>query len=825
MEVLASEPDLLDEQKARILVMWGRQQAELQSRLAETYERLLGARALLFPEGPPILQVKYLFTLARLASSLGRYDESYRHYQALAERATEVDFPSWAFQGKSSSLIQLRNRLEGTDDPAHRREAIDLAWEVLDEAREKKDTDWEVVTLITLVDLLRDERALDLARQCVELAPPESPEYWRYCRFKLAERLAPNEPQAAQQLIEETLAIPPPSDDLKDYASDLLVQLRVLWAGRFFEEALETTWKTLAYMEDLRDTQPDVAGRQGIFAGWASTYPWIAGRLRERYEETGDPVWLRHAFHVTERMRARTLLDILDTTQVTEQESPELLELRARRGEVLQDISRQQRRLREPRLSRGERRATLERIDQLENRQRLLKARIARHNERFRNLEDPDFASLEEVQARLRPDQALLSFQIAPWEGIFEAVPGGSWVTVVTTGGVRLHRLEVGGDLTDRVTQLIQLLEQRRPEGPAAARLHELLLRDALAALPEDVDELLLVLDGPLHPLPFAALRPTPDGEPLARRYRLVRVPSATLWLRWREEPLAPGPASALVLADPEVVEGGQAGPAATTRDAAPLMAETPLQDGVLGSLPWARQEGWTVRRFLGPGTRLLTGPQASEGFIKTASLTDYRLLHLAAHAVVTEGNPESFNVQLAPGSRGEDGFLQFREITELDLQGLTVVLSTCHSATGAVLRGEGVLDLARAFFQGGARAVVGSLWRLEDRATARFFADFHRHLARGVSTSEALHRSQVDQIRAGHPASAWAGIVMVGDGAARPLPEPRDRIPSEGLLVAALLCLIGAAAFHAWRGRRGSLPDKKSRPGEAGFPPTGLEG
>jgi hypothetical protein len=38
------------------------------------------------------------------------------------------------------------------------------------------------------------------------------------------------------------------------------------------------------------------------------------------------------------------------------------------------------------------------------------------------------------------------------------------------------------------------------------------------------------------------------------------------------------------------------------------------------------------------------------------------------------------------------------------------VILAACESSVGAVRRGEGVLSLARGFFEAGAKAVVGTL-------------------------------------------------------------------------------------------------------------------
>jgi len=115
---------------------------------------------------------------------------------------------------------------------------------------------------------------------------------------------------------------------------------------------------------------------------------------------------------------------------------------------------------------------------------------------------------------------------------------------------------------------------------------------------------------------------------------------------------------------------------------------------------------------------------------------------------------------------------LQVREIAELDLDGWIVVLSTCESASGEILRGEGVMGLARAFFQARAHTVVASLWPLRDDYGAALFDRFYYHLGKGKSVAAALQAAQLDRMKEGAPAEAWAGVVVLGDG---------DRVPVLG--------------------------------------------
>ena len=244
-----------------------------------------------------------------------------------------------------------------------------------------------------------------------------------------------------------------------------------------------------------------------------------------------------------------------------------------------------------------------------------------------------------------------------------------------------------------------------------------------------------------------------------------------------------------LTFADPVLAGGAET--EAQTRNA------TLLQGLRLGRLPHAREESRAIERHVG-GVEALVGASASEKALKSRDLGGYDILHFAAHAVADEAHPERSAVLLAPGDAMEDGLLQVPEIEALDLDGRIVVLSACQTAAGAVLSGEGVLSLARAFFEAGAHAVVGSRWPLRDADAAALFDAFYRHLARGASLSEALKAAQDDARAAGRPASAWAGLVLLGNGDLRPFAgrrSPANRGPATLIAVTATL-LVAIVVF-----------------------------
>ena len=87
----------------------------------------------------------------------------------------------------------------------------------------------------------------------------------------------------------------------------------------------------------------------------------------------------------------------------------------------------------------------------------------------------------------------------------------------------------------------------------------------------------------------------------------------------------------------------------------------------------------------------------------------------------------------------GEDGFLEAREIIQMELNAQLVILSACKTAFGKQIAGEGMLGLTRAFFTAGIPSVVASLWQVEDNATKVLMVEFHKRLKEGNTPDLAL--------------------------------------------------------------------------------------
>jgi CHAT domain-containing protein len=562
-------------------------------------------------------------------------------------------------------------------------------------------------------------------------------------------------------------------------------RMRAAWAALPPTEALAEGMQALDAIETLRYGQRDAADRARILDNWTSDYSWLAGRV---LASGGDPAV---AFEIFERLRGRVLLELIHSPGTVA--DPEALAAAQRRAVVLH------RKLLDPALQETVRSQTLAALERVELEERMLRADSSTEAES----EEPEpttqqLISLERVQASLRPREAVLTFQVDHRIDLFGTPAGGSWVLVITTDAVRVLPLPDKQHLVAATSALRGLIARRDgTEVAIASELGHQLLGEVVAQLPPTIERLVLVPDGVLHHLPFAVLRPSTDGLPLGVRYELVVAPSATLWHAWRtalkSEQIAPEErVSALVLADPTFPH---------SRGSAEQRGGAWVDGLRLGRLPQARREGRAIRRHL--GGELLLGAAASERRLKSEALSRYSVLHFATHAIADLRRPERSCLLLAPGDEEEDGLLRTSEIGDLKLQGNLVVLSACHTSHGEILRSEGLMSLARAFFTAGAGSVIGSHWPLADADAADFFDVFYRQLAVSKSAAAALKSTRRQGYEAGHLAQAWAGPTLLGSGDPRIVVQNRGRAP--GLVTALLIGFMLLAFLATWMRHKSS--------------------
>ncbi|MFY9823387.1 MAG: CHAT domain-containing protein [Thermoanaerobaculia bacterium] len=775
------DPELI----ARARILQARQLWGTGKDLEQAYLLLRQAEAGLFSQGAKgnyFVQRNCLSGLGNLSLDLGHYHEGLDTFRRMADLAAANNDPFAEATARYGMARARFYQLAELPSEEGRHEAASVARQALDAAMAGHNRPIQAKAHLLLGLVSKGDEARQHFDAC--LAAADTARDQSYCLNGLARFLAPADPRGAQQLIDRSLALARQSQDYWSMAFAWRERMHVSWAAGAAERAVEDSRAVLDAIEALRDLQAATAGKAEAFSTWSEDYYWLSGRLIQAAQAGGGPEDLDRAFEVAERLRARSLIDTLEAAHAVPAAA---VPIQQRRSAVLERISGVQRQLLSPDLPAAERTAAMAELETLEIQETDLRNQLAHAAPALASPRRPDFATLSRVRQALGSDEALLSFQIAPWEDTRGGFAGGSWLLVTTRGGTRVYRLPGRGELRSAVHLFTGMFDRRDgSEAAPAASLYRQILERPLADLPSGVRRLTIAPDDALHQLPFAALRASPQAPPLAIRFELTEIPSATLWLGWKGQRPAPATVPALALADPPLPGGSGSQVAAAKERAAIFAAGTRL-----GPLPYARRESGSVIDEMGGGSVRRLGEEASEAWLKSAPLRRFGILHFATHAVTDEAHPDRSGVLLAPGAASQDGLLQIREIVDLDLRGRVVVLSACSSNTGVVLQGEGVMSLARAFFQAGAHTVVASLWRLRDDEAADFFARFYKHLGRGRSVAAAAQAARKDLIAKGAPAAAWAGIVVLGDGDLVPLPGGR-----KGWTVPVWAWVLGAIAL-----------------------------
>ena len=105
-------------------------------------------------------------------------------------------------------------------------------------------------------------------------------------------------------------------------------------------------------------------------------------------------------------------------------------------------------------------------------------------------------------------------------------------------------------------------------------------------------------------------------------------------------------------------------------------------------------------------------------------------------------------------------------DVQAANLRARLVVLSCCHSGRGRVLKGEGVVGIARAFLAAGAPSVLVALWAIDDQATIVFIKSFYQHLKEGKTASAAVQQSMkfLRESQQFCKMKNWAPFQLIGD-------------------------------------------------------------
>lgn len=445
-----------------------------------------------------------------------------------------------------------------------------------------------------------------------------------------------------------------------------------------------------------------------------------------------------------------------------------------------------------------------------------IQARIRLSNPRLAALTRPPTISLTEIQKQLLDSNTLfLEYSLGEKRSYVWAITSGSINSFELRGREEIEATaqRVAASVTARNRSEKNETWSQRNERIAAADAEYVRTSAALSKMVlEPVAHLLaekklvvVAADGALQTIPFQALPlplPTKTASqasvPLIYKHEVVMLPSATVLTLQRRElaKRTPPRLSVAVLANPVFDAGDPRVSKVTQPNLGNGVAKNnrpnsdpkrlsqlgvnpssslgvALRGGLfaISELPYSLAEAQAIMnvvpKFQG---KAWLDFDASRETAKSAELSSYRIIHIATHGIMDLEHPELSGIVLSlvdkKGQR-QDGYLLLHEIYNLKLPVELVVLSACQTGVGRQIKGEGLIALTRGFMFAGARSVVGSLWKVDDRATAEMMAEFYRQMfVRKLKPVAALREAQIklsQQKRWQNP-SFWAGFYIQGD-------------------------------------------------------------
>jgi len=556
--------------------------------------------------------------------------------------------------------------------------------------------------------------------------------------------------------------------DRRCQADGLYQRSRLAFALGRPEEALALVERSLAITESLRATLPSPDLRQSYFAQVQDHYDWAIELLMDLQRRQSGRGWDGRALELSERARARGLVELLSAARAEVQGGADPVLLQRRRS--LEEESRQllaaRLQLRQAPITaqeRASRLAALEtRLAALQRQQQQLDDDLRRSSPRYADLLLPQWLDRRQIQALLDPDTVLLEYHLGERQSVL-------WL--VGRDRIESHPLPPRAQIEQLVAAFhADLLREGGPPSTTTAALARVLLEPVAPLLAGK--RLALVPHGVLHYLPFAALPSPGSTDPLVVHHELVTLPSASTLAALRREGQRPSgpPDSLLVLADPVFGPGDPRLPAGGLPLAPGRGEEGP--ETQWSRLPGTAQEARTIAALPGLARqqRLDLGFAASRQALLAMDLRPYRLVHLATHGKADGLQPERSRLvlsQYGPDGRPQAGSLRLQDIYNLQLAADLVVLSACQSGLGPVVRGEGLVGLTRGFLHAGARRVLASLWNVEDGSTAELMGAFYKGLLQqGLTPAAALRQAQRSLLADPRWRSPyhWAAFTLHGD-------------------------------------------------------------
>lgn len=484
----------------------------------------------------------------------------------------------------------------------------------------------------------------------------------------------------------------------------------------------------------------------------ANTSRQTTGQLAYLYRQTQDVRYLEDIFQLTEYNRASQLRDLQDRKVSSYADLPDSI-LAQERGlrQKVTDLESQY----------------LNDSNNQKIQAQLFEAReiLNQFIDRLRQ-EFPRYYQL--VFSDTIPELSAMQQQLDGPSGIIEYLQDDTayYALVITRSTVSLHHLGAQKSIDSLVLTWHTCVQQQCIDWRAISyQLYQRIWLPFANSLPKENGTLTIVPAGMLYYLSLEGLVTDPTSGTFLMEVNPIHY-SFSLTTKWAPaERKANGPLVAIAPGfEPELKEAYQQRASPTTMDQAYL--QTIRQ-------PWSLRLAKTLGRH--SGSKSLTGEHATEHNVKNL-LPKGRILFFGTHAQANSEDPMRSRLLLAqrPDSTAtEDGYLHAHELYGIPLRADLAILNACESGLGALQEGEGMISLAYSMQYAGCPSTVMSLWKIDERTSARITEQMLKYLGRGNTRLDALRQAKLDYLASAAPDQRhpyyWSGLVLMGEEGAMP--------------------------------------------------------
>ncbi len=581
----------------------------------------------------------------------------------------------------------------------------------------------------------------------------------------------------AQSYYQQALKI---RQDVGDRAKEALSRYRIAMVEQKkgnYPQAIQQMDLALDIIENLRTRVTNQNLRASFLASKQEYYQFYIELLMQLHQKYPKQKWDAKALQISERSKARSLLDILAETpgRITSGIPPALLTQKEQLQQQLETLEEQRVKLLSNDHTEEQKNAINNEIEKRLQQYQQIVDQIYFKNPRYASFAKPQPLNVAQIQKLLDKNTILLEYSLSEKK---------SYLWVVTKNSLRSYSLSDRKTIEDAVKAFREsfLSPQKRIRRSLSQttgmQLKKLILPDIKGLTNQ---RLLIVADGGLQYLPFAALpndSSTSENESfLITNHEIIHLPSASTLGLLRQETQARKAAPKLLamLADPvfNINDERLKNVVSTTEQKLPPDLERSAREsGVLfDRLPYTQEEAKEILALIPSNQRLQeSGFSANRETATSKQLSQYRFIHFATHGLLNSQNPQLSGLVLSLlNSSGQptNGFLRLYDIFNLNLPAELVVLSACQTGLGQEIKGEGLIGLTRGFMYAGAARVLVSLWSVDDQATSALMINFYRAILKEkLSPTAALRKAQLDLQKNPNWSSPyyWAAFSLQGE-------------------------------------------------------------